>query len=34
MRVLEALRILEAATVECKKRDIDTPRSERSARRA
>ena len=24
MRVLEALRILEAATVECKKRDIDT----------
>ena len=25
MRILEALRILEDATVECKVRDIDTP---------
>ncbi len=25
MRVLEALKILEAATIECKKRDINTP---------
>ena len=25
MRVLEALKILEAATIECKTRDIDTP---------
>ena len=25
MRVLEALKILEAATVECKTRDVDTP---------
>jgi hypothetical protein len=25
MRILEALKILEAATTECKTRDIDTP---------
>jgi hypothetical protein len=25
MRILEALKILEAATLECKRRDIDTP---------
>ena len=26
MRVLEALKILEAATIECKPRDVDTPK--------